>query len=115
MEDEGTVVRYGGRRRPPHRPGSFTLAVEIGEPLDDPGEFETYLVGRWRAFTDHAGTRLGVPVERSPWRLVDCDLLDWSSEGFLHNLGLPDPITDPHVLFSPGVDDVELGLPHAAG
>jgi uncharacterized protein len=115
IQDQGPVVRYGAQRRAPHRPGSFTLAVEIGEPLDDPGEFETYLVGRWRAFTDHAGTRLCVPVEHAPWRLVDGELLDWRSEGFLGNLGLPDPITGPHVLFSPGVDDVKLGLPVAAG
>jgi uncharacterized protein len=113
IEDEGTVVRYGVRRRPPHREGSLELAVEVGEPLEEVGPFETYLVGRWRAFTERGGTMLTVPVEHEPWRLVHAELTEWRSDRFLESLGLPTPSAEPHVLFSPGVD-AKLGFPHGA-
>jgi uncharacterized protein len=113
LEGEGTSIRYGVRRRPPHRGGELSLTVEIGEPLEDPQDFETFLVGRWRAFTQRAGSTLTVPVEHEPWRLVQAELTDWSADGYLENLGLPAPRSEPHVLFSPGVE-AKLGFPHGA-
>lgn len=111
IEEAGTRVRYEASRRPPHRPGRLELEVEHGEPLPSPpGVFETYLVGRWLAFTTRAGRLLRVPVEHEPWPLRRARLTSWRSDRFLESLGLPEPDADPHVLFSPGVD-VRLGFP----
>jgi uncharacterized protein len=111
IEDRGTTVTYRSRRHPPHRPGELELAVEVGEPLDTPpGELETFLVGRWRAFTQLGGKLRHVPVEHEPWPLTEATLTAWRSEGFLSALDLPEPEGEPHVLFSQGVD-VQLGLP----
>lgn len=111
IEDEGTRVRYGASRHRPHRPGTLEMETEVGEPLEQPGEFETYLVGRWRAFSEPGGHLLTVPVEHEPWRLVHAELARWEPNGFLGELDLPEPAVGPHVLFSPGVD-VRLGFPH---
>jgi uncharacterized protein len=112
IDDRGTTVGYGTERHPPHRPGSVEVEVEVGEPLADPSadSLETFLVGRWRAFTERAGQVVHVPVEHEPWPLTQAELTGWRSEGFIESLGLPEPDGSPHVLFSPGVD-VRLGFP----
>jgi uncharacterized protein YqjF (DUF2071 family) len=60
-----------------------------------------------------AGSTLTVPVEHEPWRLVQAELTDWSADGYLENLGLPAQRSEPHVLFSPGIE-AKLGFPHGA-
>jgi uncharacterized protein YqjF (DUF2071 family) len=111
LEDRGTSVAYRSRRHPPHRPGELELEVEVGAPLDaPPGSLETFLVGRWRAFTPLGGRLRHVPVEHEPWPLTAATLTSWRSEGFLAALDLPEPEGQPHVLFSPGVD-ARLGFP----
>lgn len=107
----GTTVGYRARRHRPHRQGLLDMQVEVGEALaTPPGELETFLVGRWRAFTNHLGAMMRVPVQHAPWPLASAELAGWRDEGFLESLGLPKPRSEPHVLFSPGVD-VRLGLP----
>lgn len=107
----GSQRIYTVDRRRPHRPGSLRLTVEIADELE-PGRrsaFDTFLVGRWRAATTLGAIPLHVPVEHPTWPLHRARLLaldDQLSTG----LGLPEPVTGPHVLFSPGVD-VRLGAP----
>lgn len=111
IEAAGPTFRYGVRLRPPHRPGRAELGVRVGERLPaPPGALETFLVGRWRAFTQHAGRLVCVPVEHEPWPLRHAELTAWSCDRFFEGLGLPRPSGDPHVLYSPGVE-VRLGLP----
>lgn len=110
IDDDGSEVAYQVHRRPPHRPGSLKMRVALGEPLHAPGEFETFLVGRWRAFTHRGGELLDVPVEHEPWPLVEAELTEFASDRFLSGLGLPEPWGEPHVLFSPGVD-TRIGFP----
>lgn len=110
LEQEAGTVTYGVRRLPRGR-GELDMHVAIGEPLEPPaGAFETFLVGRWRAVTQHVGQLLWIPVEHQPWPLARATLTTWRSDGFLESLGLPEPAGEPHVLFSPGVD-VRLGWP----
>jgi uncharacterized protein len=111
IDEQASEVRYRVRRRRPHRTGTLEMGVAVGGPLaTPPGALETFLVGRWRAFTLRAGRLLCVAVEHEPWPLRTAELTDWRSESFLDSLGLPEPTGEAHVLFSPGVD-VRLGLP----
>lgn len=111
IEERGSRVRYSTRRRRPHRRGELEMAVQHGDALPSPpGPFETFLVGRWRAFTGRVGRAVTVPVEHEAWPLRRAQLTEWRSDHLLETLGLPEPITDPHVLFSPGVN-VKLGYP----
>jgi uncharacterized protein len=108
---DGAAVGYRARRHRPHRAGRLELRVEVGAPLAaPPGELETFLVGRWRAFTQRFGAVVDVPVEHEPWPLHRARLTRWRSERFLESLGLPAPRGEPHVLYSPGVE-TRLGLP----
>lgn len=110
VHDDSTVTYLADRHRP-HRGGRLEMQVEIGDPLPaPPGKLETFLVGRWRAFTRRLGTTVCVPVEHEPWPLAAATLTDWRDRDFLRSLDLPPPHSEPHVLFSPGVD-VRLGLP----
>lgn len=112
IRDEGTDVAYGGRRRVPHRAGEFEMAVSVGDPMDTPGEFETFLVGRWRAFTRRAGRLWSVPVQHEPWPLAAAELTTWRSDRFIENLGLPRTDHEPHVMFAERVE-ARLGMPSA--
>lgn len=104
-------VGYLCARRRPHRPGGLSLEVEVGQELQprDVGDFETFLVGRWRAYTTLAGRLVSVPVEHQPWTLHRAEASTYD-EDLTSSLGLPEPATAPHLLFSPGVD-ARLGWP----
>jgi uncharacterized protein len=107
----GDTVVYVGRRRRPHRPGSFRCEVEVGPPLGrSHTDLEVFLTGRWQAVVPRGGARSTVPVEHEPWPLHHATLRSWRSEDVLRSLGLPDPAGAPHVRFSPGVH-AKLGLP----
>ena len=112
LEETAGSVSYVARRRPPHRRGSLEMQTAVGERLPTPpGEFETFVVGRWRAFLTRAGRLFSVPVQHEPWPLTSATLTEWRSDGFLRELGLEEPEPeDAHLLFSPGVD-VRLGFP----
>lgn len=105
---------YTVDRRPPHQRGSLRMAIEIADELapDERSAFETFLVGRWRAATTSRALRLHVPVEHPAWPLRRARLLAFDDQ-LCPGLGLPEPVTEPHVLFSPGVE-VSLGAPRPA-
>lgn len=113
VERDGPRARYRTRRRRPHRPGRLELEVEAGEAVPSlPGSLETWLTGRWRAYTRILGRTLSVPVQHEPWPLRAARLVRWEGD-LLETVGLPPPDDEPHLLFSPGVD-VRIGWPRSA-
>lgn len=116
IEETADAVSYVARRRRPHRKGSLRLQTLIGERMSaPPGVLETFLVGRWRAFSRRAGQLFSVPVAHQPWPLSSARLAAWESNDFLEELGLPErPREDAHVMFSPGVE-ARLGFPRREG
>jgi uncharacterized protein len=111
IERRGPSIRYHSERRWPHVPASMTLALRVGDELDEHevGPLETFLVGRWRAYTRVLGQLITVPVEHEPWPLRRAEIVELE-EDLLGSAGLPAPADQPHVLFSPGVD-ARFGLP----
>ena len=106
--EQGSTVRYRSRRRA-GRPVGHDIAVQVGPPLDEVDELDHWLTGRWRAYT-RTGERIGVvPVQHSPWTLFEADVVELE-ETLLDAAGLPKPAEPPRVQYSPGVDDVRLGL-----
>jgi uncharacterized protein len=108
--DEGAKIRYRSRRRS-GRPVGHDITVEAGPPCEEPEELDHWLTGRWRAYTRHADRPAVVPVQHSPWRLHEAAVVELE-QSLLEAAGLPQPRDPPRVQFSPGVDDVRLGLPH---
>ena len=106
--DEGAKVRYRSRRRA-GRPVGHDITVEVGAPLDEVDELDHWLTGRWRAYTWHGDRPAVVPVQHSPWRLYEATLVELE-ESLLEAAGLPQPADPPRLQYSPGVDDVRLGL-----
>jgi uncharacterized protein YqjF (DUF2071 family) len=114
IERRGSRLSYAVSRHRPQRPASLTLEVEAGTGgTVAAGPLETFLTGRWRAFTRVLGRTFAVPVEHEPWPLRSARLLRWDGD-LLAAAGLPEPEGDPHLLFSPGVD-VRLGWPRPIG
>ena len=106
--DHGTTVRYRSRRRA-GRPVGHDITVEPGPPCEEVAELDHWLTGRWRAYT-RAGDRPGVvPVQHSPWPLHEAAVVELE-QSLLKAAGLPEPAEAPRVTYSPGVDDVRLGL-----
>ena len=88
------------------------VAVEAG-PRIEPDSLIDSLMGRWSAFTWHLGQLWRVPVEHEPWPLHGARLLTLRTD-IAQRAGLPDPVGDPMVHYSPGVG-VRIGAPHRAG
>ncbi len=106
--DEGAKVRYRSRRRA-GRPVGHDITVEVGPPYDQVPEVDHWLTGRWRAYTRTGARPAVVPVQHSPWRLCEAAVVELE-QSLLEAAGLPEPREEPRVQFSPGVDDVRLGL-----
>ena len=85
--------------------------VEVGAPLAPDGLVAS-LTGRWSAFTRHAGAVWRIPVEHDPWPLHQARLVSLRTDLFAR-AGLPDPVGDAVVHFSPGVH-VRIGAPRPA-
>ena len=106
--DEGAKVRYRSRRRA-GRPVGHDITVEVGPPYEEVVELDQWLTGRWRAYT-RVNDRPGVvPVQHSPGSLHQATVVELE-QSLLEAAGLPEPAEPPRVQFSPGVDDVRLGL-----
>lgn len=108
--EAGERVRYRSRRRdrPPARadievvPGAPYAATELTT-------FDHYLTGRWRAYGTLPGFVTVTAVEHQPWPLHRAELgrLDQS---LTTAAGLPEPVGQPVLHYSPGVD-VRLAAP----
>jgi uncharacterized protein YqjF (DUF2071 family) len=107
IERDGGALTYNGSRtgggpsyRLVVRPGARTRASDL----------DTWLTGRWRAYTRHLGRLLVTPIEHEPWplRSARAEVLE---QGFTDAAGLDDPAVPPLVHFSEGVRDVRVGVP----
>jgi uncharacterized protein len=109
----GDTVSYAGSRWAGGP--SYRLVVRPGEPIE-PTERDMWLTSRWRAYTRRLGMLWETPVEHEPWPLADATV-DVLEETLTTAAGLPAPLTEPVVRFSPGVRRVRLGpsLPCAPG
>ena len=107
VEPRDDAVTYAGSR--PTGEPSYHAVVRPGDPLE-PSELDTWLTGRWRAYTTHLGQLLVFPVEHEPWPLRNARL-DTLEEDLTQRAGLPE-LGEPSLLhYSEGVRRVRLGLP----
>ena len=107
VEARHGAVSYAGSR--PTGEPSYDAVVRPGDPLE-PSRLDTWLTGRWRAYTTHLGRLLVFPVEHEPWPLRSARL-DMLEEDLTRRAGLPE-LGEPVLLhYSEGVRRVRLGLP----
>ena len=107
VEARHGAVSYAGSR--PTGEPSYDAVVRPGDPLE-PSRLDTWLTGRWRAYTTHLGRLLVFPVEHEPWPLRSARL-DMLEEDLTRRAGLPE-VGEPVLLhYSEGVRRVRLGLP----
>jgi uncharacterized protein YqjF (DUF2071 family) len=106
--EQGDTTRYRSRRRDAPDIG-HDIVVRVGGPCEAPSDFDHWLTGRWRAFTTVADRLATVPVQHQPWPLREAEVMKLEQTLLVAN-GLPEPVEDPLVHHSPGVD-VRLGAP----
>jgi uncharacterized protein YqjF (DUF2071 family) len=115
VDDRGDTVVYTGSRvggtefyRVQVRPGNRIV----------PSDLETWLTGRWHAYTAHLGRLLVTPVEHEPWPLRQASLQSLE-QNLTESVGLRSLSEPPLVHFSDGVQKVRIGrpvpLPQSAG
>ncbi|MGY1642492.1 YqjF family protein [Geodermatophilus sp. SYSU D00703] len=105
-----TRVRRDGDRYAVTVGRRLWMALRIGAPVE-PDPLEAFLTARWGLHTRVAGRLVYLPVVHGPWPLRSAEVSTLIGDP-LAAAGLP-PVPGPpvSVLFSPGVDDVRIGLP----
>ena len=100
----GDGVRYLGTRA-----GSwgYELDVQPGLPLS-PSDLDIWLTHRWRAYTQHGGYLLQMPVRHEPWPLRQAAVIRLD-QSVTTAAGLPPPAGQPLVHYSDGVTGVAFG------
>lgn len=110
----GDVLTSSVDRRWPRSvsPASTRIAVRTADPVDAGEPLMTFLTARWGLISSSRGGRLRyAPVDHGPWPLHSAELLHLD-DGLVAAAGLPTPVGEPVVMWSPGVD-VRVGLPRA--
>jgi uncharacterized protein YqjF (DUF2071 family) len=81
-----------------------SVEVQVGEPVTC-GSLEDFLTARWGAHVVRAGRTWYVPNEHPVWALRRAELIDFSDDGLLASVGLPNlsKRAPDHVAFSDGV------------
>lgn len=103
------TVEYATTRRWPHGGATSRVRIGIGEPVERPDGLEQFVTARWALASDLLGSGMWADVDHAPWPLHRAELLhcdDW----LMAAAGLPEPVGDPLVLWSPGVE-VRVGRP----
>jgi uncharacterized protein len=101
------VIRYASRRRWPgsksDAPKSL-LIIKTGNKLPvDEGSLDAFVSARWALGSRLAGRNLWAEVNHQPWDLFDAELVEYN-ETLLRAAGLPNPVGEPTVRWSPGVE-----------
>ena len=97
---EGAILTSNVARKWPHH-SSSAIAVRIGESVQ-PGPLENFLTSRWGLVSSSRGDRLWYgAVEHEPWPLHRAELLHLD-DNLVTAAGLPRPVGEPDLLFSPG-------------
>jgi uncharacterized protein len=109
----GSTVTTTVQRRWPSPGPRTSIKVRIGEQIDRPSELDVFVTARWGLYSRGRGSQLRyASVEHPRWPLF-LGSLDALDDTLVSSAGLPAPVGDPHVLFSPGVS-VRIGLPRAS-
>lgn len=108
-----TSIRYSSERNGlmAVRPAHSEIVIEIGERYDpdELSERDHFLTALWRLYTTF-GEQLGyVQVEHPPWPLFRARV-EKLDQDLIAAAGLPAPLGDPLVHYSPGVD-VKIARP----
>ena len=106
---DGAVRTWVTRRRLPPDGAASRLVIQVGGPVAEPTELDTFLTARWGAHSRLLGRTLWTPNSHGPWPLHEATLLSLD-DGLLAAAGLPVPGPPDHVRFSPGVR-TQFGLP----
>jgi len=109
----GSIVTYQSRRRWPGPVGaSSAVAVDVGEAFDadELGDLDHWLTARWRLYSARAEGLRFARADHPPWPLHRAKLLHLDDQ-LIEAAGLPAPVGDPLVHWSPGVD-VRIGYPN---
>jgi uncharacterized protein len=105
VERQGAVLRYRSRRRwPGPTPATSAVTVEVGEPLA-PGELgglDHHLTARWQLYTTLGPLLARATVEHEPWPLHRAAVRELDAS-LVAAAGLPAPVGEPVVHWSPGV------------
>lgn len=107
VEPDRDTVTYAGARSGGEP--SYSAAVRPGHRLGS-SELDTWLTGRWRAYTTHLGRLLAFPVEHEPWPLRSARLVTLEQD-LTDRAGLPELGEPSLVHYSDGVYGVRMGLP----
>jgi uncharacterized protein len=111
LRQRADTVEYRCRRRWPGAGPTSRVAVRIG-PAIEPAQvtpFEHFLTARWRLYSADPGRCSVGDAEHSPWPLHRADLLHLDDR-LVAAAGLPAPVGEPLVHYSPGVDVRISGL-----
>jgi len=114
VEDDGTRVRYAGRRRWPGAGARYEVVVEPGGALrnDELSAVDHFLTDRFVLYSTYGRVPGRAYVEHPPWPLARATVLRLE-ENLLASAGLPGPVGEPLVHHSPGVP-VRISRPHLA-
>lgn len=102
---DGTRHRYELRRRRPHRARpTATIDVEVGAAIPDAevSDLDHFLSARWALVTTRFGRLRYGAVAHPRWPLHEVTTCSVEQDA-LEAAGLPTPIGDPLVRYSPGV------------
>ena len=92
---------------------STKIELVLGEKIDEPSQLAHFLTARWGLFSQGFGGRLRyAPVDHEQWTLHSASVLQLDDK-LVTAAGLPTPVGEPHVMFSPGVS-VRIGKPRKA-
>lgn len=110
---EGNLLESSVERRWPTRARS-TTTVEIGQAIPRSDDLAVFLSARWGLYSrGFFGGLMYAPVDHEPWPLHEATLLR-IDQNVVQAAGLPAPVGEPHVMFSPGVS-VRIGRPRRIG
>ena len=86
------------------------VTVRTGAAIDPGDQLARFLTGRWGLISaTRRGTLRWAPVEHPRWSLHEAAVVSLD-ESLVTAAGLTEPVGEPHVLWSPGVD-VRVGRP----
>jgi uncharacterized protein YqjF (DUF2071 family) len=112
VDERDDEIAYSCRRRWPERARPTSrVRVRIGKPFrpSELDERDHFLTARWVLFSAAGDRTRFARAEHTPWPLCRADIVDIDDQ-LIAAAGLPSPLHEPIVHYSPGVD-VRIGRP----
>ena len=106
LRRDGNRIHYQSRRRWPGPSGARgDVIVEIGDvlPAERLRDFDHFLTARFRLYASIGSKLVFATVEHPPWPLAAARVIELQQD-LVAAAGLPAPLGDPVVHYSPGVD-----------